>query len=99
VSVKAFVVLNADSDPELEVIVVNELGNYLAQLDLENHAVIDPVSLDPDAPSASKGPLLAIFGGSLLGAVAGDFNGDRIVDVVVAREQGIRLWEGLPVAP
>jgi hypothetical protein len=108
VAPSSFLALQADADPELELVLVTDFAVYLAQLDLGAHAIAkaeliagsdveQPIPVDRGAPSGGPG-LIGYFNYSL-GTFGGDFNGDNMTDFAIVRDTTIDLFLAKAVRP
>lgn len=89
----SFTLLNADQDPALEIVYFAPEGTFLAELDLAQAKLIDvtpiSVALDPAGADYEGNPPIDL--------VSGDFNGDGMPDVAMARMFSTQLYYGVPV--
>lgn len=76
----AFALTQADSDPELEVVLIGARGGVIADLDLAGKKLI------------SRGPIAGVRGGASV--VSSDYNGDGVLDLAIAGEGGVQLFLG-----
>jgi len=92
--------INADLDPELELLLVGPSGVFRHDVDLGTGQLSEPLPIfqngGPAIPLTS--PLEALDLG-LTGIVTGDFNGDKIPDFVVSDRNSVNLFLAKAVKP
>jgi hypothetical protein len=88
-SLQDAVALNADADPELEVVVLDLDRSHLLDLIGGLLVEVDRAPIDPPAPST----------GSILlrqGLLAGDVDGDGLTDLVRVAEDAASIYRAIP---
>ena len=90
---RAFALLNADSDAELEIALLDDEGVFIAELDLEERALVEPRLVGQFDFHAAPRDCTASSGGAL---VAGDIDSDGVDDLVVGGLDSLVTLRGRP---
>jgi hypothetical protein len=92
-----FTLLNADADPELEVVYFAPEGTFLAELDLAAKTLTNVATLQEGGASLAA---LAVYQDNPpINLSAADFDGDGMTDVALGFLFGTQMFYGVPVKP
>ncbi|MBK7579182.1 MAG: VCBS repeat-containing protein [Myxococcales bacterium] len=102
--IQGAVLVNVDTDPELELIVATEFGEYQYEVDFQTGELKDKKLVADSGFGPVPGPVFAgplapydVLSRTIAGVVTGDFNGDRLPDFAVARPDHLVVYYGKPV--